>query len=152
MAEGIQPWPTLGEGRVCWQAGERVAMARLLVHVEGQTEETFVSEVLGEHLTQFGYEFVSARLVGNPRMKRGGIRPWLGVRRDILRHLKEDHSAIAAIMVDYYGLPHDWPGRAEAPSRNSTSEKAEHVESALLDDIATELGPRFDQRRLLRWL
>jgi hypothetical protein len=62
-------------------------MARLLVHVEGQTEETFVSEVLGEHLTQFGYEFVSARLVGNPRMKRGGIRPWLGVRRDILRHL-----------------------------------------------------------------
>jgi hypothetical protein len=122
-------------------------MARLLVHVEGQTEETFVSEVLGEHLTQVGYEFVSARLVGNPRMKRGGIRPWQGVRRDILRHLKEDHSAIAAIMVDYFGLPHDWPGRAGAPSRNSTSEKAEHVESALLDDIATELGSRFDQRR-----
>jgi hypothetical protein len=122
-------------------------MPRLLFHVEGQTEETFVNELLSAHLVDSGFDDIRVRLAGNPRKQRGGIRPWQGVKRDILRHLKEDHSAIAAIMVDYYGLPFDWPGRAEAPSKNLTSAKAEHVESALLDDITTDMGARFDPRR-----
>lgn len=139
----------MGEGRICWEARERIAMPRILLHVEGQTEETFVNEVLSDHLLRSGYRTVSARLVGNPRMKRGGIRPWPNVKQDILRHLKEDRSAVAAIMVDYYGLPHDWPGRPEAPRRTSTHEKALCVESALLEDIAIEMGSRLDSRRLV---
>lgn len=124
-------------------------MPRLLVHVEGQTEETFVNEVLGEHLRASGYSIVSARLVGNPRMRRGGIRSWQGAKRDVLRHLKEDRSAIAAMMVDYYGLPHDWPGRAEAHLQNCSAAKAEFVESALIEDIAQEMGDGFDSRRFV---
>lgn len=124
-------------------------MLRLLVHVEGQTEEAFVNELLGEHLTRSGFAIVSARLVGNPRLKRGGIRPWQSVKRDILRHLKEDRNAIAALMVDYYGLPHDWPGRVDAPRENSTSRKAVFVESSLVADISTEMGPGFDVRRFV---
>jgi predicted ATP-dependent endonuclease of OLD family len=51
-------------------------MARLLIHVEGETEETFVNELLADHLYNHGYEIVSARLLGNARLreKRGGIR------------------------------------------------------------------------------
>lgn len=126
-------------------------MPRLLVHVEGQTEEAFVRELLAGHLTRFGYTSVSARLVGNPRMrmKRGGIRPWQSVKRDILRHLKEDREAIAALMVDYYGLPHDWPGRDDAPQENSSDAKAKFVESALLADICNDMGPRFDAKRFV---
>src|ERR1019366_2954728 len=126
----------MGKGRARRKAGERVAMARLLVHVEGQTEETFVNEVLSEHLRTVGCLDVRARLAGNPRKQRGGIRPWQGIKRDILRHLKEDRTAINAIIVDYYGMPHDWPGRREAPAMNSASGKAEHVEAALLADLA----------------
>lgn len=122
-------------------------MPRLLFHVEGQTEEKFVSEVLSAHLIAAGFADVRVRLAGNPRRQRGGIRPWQGIKRDILQHLKEDHSAIAAMMVDYYGLPNDWPGRKEAPNKHSPSEKAEYVESALLEDIKTEMGTRFDPRR-----
>jgi len=126
-------------------------MLRLLVHVEGQTEETFVNDVLRDHLTRCGYDVVGARLVGNRRLRcnRGGIRTWEAVRTDILRHLKEDTGAVATTMVDYYALPHSWPGRAEAPSKNSTSEKAVHVESALLADIVGAMGPRFDPRRFI---
>ena len=70
-------------------------MARLLVHVEGQTEETFVNEILRSHLLHCGYESVSARIVGNARLRsrRGGIRPWLAVRKDIINHLREDRVA-----------------------------------------------------------
>lgn len=54
-------------------------MARLLVHVEGETEESFVNEELAGHLHGFGYTKVSARLVGNARQRdrRGGIRAWM---------------------------------------------------------------------------
>jgi hypothetical protein len=126
-------------------------MPRILVHVEGQTEETFVNDVLCEHLVRAGYSGVGARLVGNPRLRRrrGGVRSWQAVRGDILRHLKQDAGAIATTMVDYYGLPHDWPGRAEAPKIASTSGKAEHVESALLADISQDMGQQFDPRRFV---
>jgi len=39
-------------------------MARLLVHVEGQTEETFVEELLRPHLLAHGFTSVSAKLKG----------------------------------------------------------------------------------------
>src|SRR5580658_2341087 len=95
-------------------------MPRLLVHVEGQTEEEFVNEILRDHLLARGYSAVSARILGNARLRRqrGGIRPWPSARRDIVNHLKEDPACVATTMVDYYGLPLSgdgaWPGRAEA--------------------------------------
>jgi hypothetical protein len=124
-------------------------MTRMLVHVEGQTEETFVNLVLAEHLIPSGYISVGARRLGNPRQQRGGIRPWQAAKRDILRHLKQDPGAIATTIVDYYGLPRDWPGRADAPNKNSASAKATYVEDALHTDIAEEMGASFDTRRFV---
>lgn len=115
-------------------------MARLLVHVEGETEETFVNEVLRPHLYQHSYDAVSARLIGNARQRdrRGGIRDWNSVRHDIVNHLKEDAGAIATTMVDYYGLLQigsgAWPGRAEAGTL-PFQQKASTVEDALLTSI-----------------
>ncbi len=92
-------------------------MSRLLIHVEGQTEETFVNEILAPRLYKRGYEKVGARLVGNARQRdrRGGIRAWAAVRNDIIRHLKEDPGSLATTFIDYYGLPQTgaraWPGR-----------------------------------------
>lgn len=89
---------------------------RLLVHVEGQTEETFVNEVLAPHLYSLGYESVGARLLGNARLrfKRGGIKSWDTTIAEIERHLAGDPGCLATTMVDYYALPDNWPGRAAA--------------------------------------
>ena len=91
-------------------------MARLLIHLEGQTEEDFVNEILRDYLVERGYDDVSARIVGNARLRqrRGGIRPWPSVKRDIIHHLREDPNCIATTMVDYYGLPQEGEPR---PSR-----------------------------------
>lgn len=127
---------------------------RLLVHVEGQTEEGFVNELLRNHLMAVGYETVSARIVGNARLRRmrGGIRPWSAVKKDIINHLHEDADCIATTMVDYYGLPkegaHAWPGRGEA-SKKQSSQKASCVEDALLKDITTEMGHKFNPSRFV---
>jgi hypothetical protein len=51
-------------------------MARLRVLAEGQTEETFVNDVLAPHLYGKGYLSVTAKLMGNSRNRnhRGGIQ------------------------------------------------------------------------------
>lgn len=127
-------------------------MARLIVHVEGLTEETFVNEVLAPHLYGVGYTKVCARLIGNARQRdrRGGARPWSSVRIDILNHLRQDPNCLSTTMVDYYGLPQTgsaaWPGR-EAAGRLAYIDKAPTVENALLGDICGILGEGFDSRR-----
>lgn len=86
-------------------------MTRLLVHVEGQTEETFVNKVLAPHLYRIGYSQVGARLMGNARQRsgRGGGRAWSSVRQGIITHLNADTGCIVSMMVDYYGLPQKGP-------------------------------------------
>lgn len=132
-------------------------MTRLLIHVEGQTEETFVNEVLGPHLYRQGYTMVGARLIGNARQRdrRGGIKAWSAVRGDILRHLKEDAGCLVTTLVDYYGLPQSrgraWPGR-EAAGLLPFAQKASTVESELSADICREMGAGFNPDRFIPFL
>lgn len=132
-------------------------MDRLLIHVEGETEETFVNEVLAPHLCRKGYSKVSARLVGNARQRdrRGGIKAWSAVRKDIVNHLKEDSSCLATTMVDYYALPQTggkaWPGRALAGTL-PFAQKAVTVEDALMADISSELSGTFERRRFIPYV
>jgi hypothetical protein len=129
-------------------------MARLLIHVEGQTEEDFVNEVLRDQLMARGYDAVDARIVGNARLRRrrGGIRAWPSVRKDIINHLREDPGCIVTTMVDYYGLPQKdaaaWPGRARA-GELSPAKRAPCVEEALLNDLVAKMGKRLNPRRFV---
>lgn len=133
---------------------ENDSMARLLIHVEGETEETFVKELLAPHLYPCGYTKVSARLVGNSRQRdrRGGIRGWSSVRNDILKHLKEDLESLVTTMVDYYALPKTgsraWPGR-NAAGKLPFPKRASTVEDALKADICDTLGKNFDPHRFV---
>ncbi len=128
-------------------------MLRLLILVEGETEETFVNEVLARYWLPRGFSRVDARITGNARLrsKRGGVRGWPEVRSEILRHLRSDDRIYMTTLVDYYGMPGDqrkansWPGRYEAavlPFRD----KGNHVASALLAEIDKELR---DTRRFI---
>lgn len=132
-------------------------MTRLLVHVEGQTEEAFVNEVLAPHLYTIGYAEVSARLIGDQRERdrRGGTRPWHEARRGIINRLREDPGRVASTMVDYYGLPNEgvrgWPGRSEAGNL-PFGEKAAHIENAICSDIANQMGDGFNKDRFIPYV
>ena len=132
-------------------------MTQLLVHVEGQTEETFVNEVLAPHLYGYGLPRVSARLLGNARQRfrRGGIRAWNVVRRDIVNHLREDQANIATTMVDYYGMPTvgrlAWPGRSQA-AELAFRHKARTIDDSLSAEIRQTMGPGFNDRRFIPYV
>jgi hypothetical protein len=61
------------------------------------------------------------------------------VKRDLQRLLADTGAERITTMLDYYGLPDDFPGLANRPSGNCY-QRVEHVERAFQGDIA---HPRF---------
>ena len=119
-------------------------MSRAIAVVEGQTEQTFVREVLAPWLGDRGV-FLSSRLVGRPGHK-GGVGKYVRARKDILALLKQESSTIITTMFDFYGLPRSWPGR-EVADRAHHEKKASIVEAAILKDISETLDDNFDKMR-----
>ena len=128
-------------------------MVRLLVHVEGQTEETFVNELLAPHLYRHGFSIVSPRLLGHSRRRknRGGIVSWAIAKRDLVNHLREDVAAFATTFVDFYGLPSNpetgWPGKFSCVHM-LVGEKADHIHNAMSADLLREFGQNISNRFL----
>lgn len=128
-------------------------MKRLLIHVEGETEESFVNNLLAPKLYSFGFSDISARLIGNARLRRnrGGITSWKIAQKEIINHLKEDRNCIVTTMFDYYGLPDSWPMRKES-TKLAFSNKAPKIEQALLEDVSLSMGDNFDKKRFIPYI
>ena len=128
-------------------------MTRLLVHVEGETEVTFVYEVLKPHLCTQGFTEVNPRKLGKARLQsqRGGVRSWTSARKDITNHLTEDSGRVVTTIVDYYGMPKTWPGRSEAREL-PFPKKAETIEKALTSDVCDQMGANFNPTRFVPYV
>ena len=116
-------------------------MIRLHFVVEGQTEETFVNAILRAHLVQY-HVVCDARCVLTSRQGykqfKGGVSKYGQIRRDISLWAKEDQNAEARFttMFDLYGLPQDFPGRAEMHDWNDPYRKVERLERSMVEDLA----------------
>lgn len=122
-------------------------MNRVRVFVEGQTEQSFIRDILIPH---FGTRQIYLHAVKLRR--QGGITPYERAKEVIVRSLKEDAALICTTMVDFYGMPTDWPGRENANRCQSCAEKADLVESGILKDIAGQLGDSFNPKRLMPYV
>lgn len=122
-------------------------MTRLLIHVEGETEETFVNELLSPHLLDYGLTSVAARIIGNARARksRGGIISWQKIRNDISKHLLCDDSAYATMMVDYYALPPSWPGVSSCADLNPM-QISSFLKTKMSEDFTHEYGEEISSR------
>jgi len=124
-------------------------MVRVHVLVEGEAEETFTREVLGPHFSPRSI-YLYPRRLGKPG-HRSGVCKYPLAQREILVTLKQEAQAFCTTMFDYYGMPPDWPRRKEAGGKPSR-EKGTLVEEAMLADISTQLGSRFDRSRFLPYV
>jgi hypothetical protein len=105
-------------------------MIRVNVFVEGQTEETFVRELLCEYL-------LGQNIYLNPILinVKGGAVTYGRIKRDIKRKCLEDKTAFVTTMLDLYGLPKDFPGKNSLPNTNDPFKKAEYLEQQMSEDI-----------------
>lgn len=108
---------------------------RLLLLVEGQTEEAFVDRVLAPHLLPFGIISVRASLLrtreppsGSPY--KGGVTNFGRMDRDI-RRLLADTSVIVTTLLDLYGLPEDFPGHADVQAERDPRKRAQYLQCRL---------------------
>ena len=113
-------------------------MTRALILVEGQTEETFVTELLAPHLAQRDIH-IRATILTTKRVKqgpnfKGGVTSYAKVRNDLHRLLGDTNAVLITTMLDYYGLPDDFPGVGNRPA-GSGFQRVAHVEQAFRDDI-----------------
>ena len=106
-------------------------MKRIKIIVEGQTEEQFVKRVLAPSFYNADIYFVPLILYGVS--KSYGYKK---VKNELNKHLY-DEKAIITTMIDYYGLPKDFPGYARIPSGTSYK-KVEYLESEFLKDIGKD--------------
>ena len=97
-------------------------MTRLLLLVEGQSEEIFVKRTLTPHLALHGVYVQSPIVLWTKRLSggggyRGGVSNWNQILRSLCP-LLHDSSAWVSTLLDFYGLPEDFPGLQEALSAN----------------------------------
>jgi hypothetical protein len=122
-------------------------MARLYLFAEGQTEQTFASNVLKPHLAERGVYMQNPVLIAHARkhggVHRGGGRKYTPMRNDIRRFLAQEdrRDVFFTSMIDLYAIPADFPGLDEAEKlRHDPTKRVESLEKAFADDVG---NPRF---------
>ena len=129
-------------------------VATSIVHVEGQTEERFVNYILAPYLIPPRIHQRKLRVCSATPANAAGVAAsenGIWCVKEITSHLKADEELMVTTMVDYYGLPTTWPGRAKAPAL-PFPDRAGSVEREILDDVSGELGDSFDRRRFIPYV
>lgn len=113
-------------------------MIRIHVICEGQTEELFVNEVLSRAVAKKNI-FLHPSLIGKPGHKGGNFK-YERLLRDAKNRLLGDTEAYCTTFFDFYGLPEDFPGKAEAESESDFSGKADRLLSILIERLRYDIG------------
>lgn len=111
-------------------------MIRVYVFAEGQTEETFVRDVLVPYYARRHIFFDVIVALTSPGHK-GGIVNYGKVKPQLERICKNDHSAYITTLIDLYHLPGDFPGKSNPAylAIGIPEQKADFLEQQLEADI-----------------
>ncbi len=116
-------------------------MRRVLVLVEGQTEETFFNGVIRPHLTALGIDANCTRICtqreqGRRTFRGGHGHKWGHIERDIRLLLGSKPDRVSTL-IDLYAFPRDMPG-FPSPWPNTTQDRVAVLSAAFaaaIDDV-----------------
>ena len=118
---------------------------QIIFYVEGYAELEFINEIIGPHLNNLGVVWHRPILVANSvrkdRSARGGVRKYGPIRKDLKRLISQYSGAdfIFTTLLDYYGLPEDFPGgKAPRPEVLTPIAKAQAIEQAWKEDLGDQ--------------
>jgi len=109
-------------------------MIRVHIFVEGQTEETFVKEVLYYYFQRQNI-YLKPILVSTSKTGKGGLVSYGKIKSQVYRKCREDSTAFVTTMFDLYGLPNDFPGKDSQPNTSDPFVKASYLEQQMGADI-----------------
>jgi hypothetical protein len=123
-------------------------MIRVRILVEGATEESFVNNFLKPHLVDFNIDCVTAQVTTScnleeGRVFKGGGIHYPGVRKEIIRWMKQEPNAWVTTMFDLYRLHSGFPCFNDALALSDCYAKIESLEKAFHNDIIDNTYWRF---------
>ena len=112
---------------------------KAFILVEGQTEERFVKTVLLPEMPEGLYlqpVIVATKRVNSGGKFKGGVPTYDKVRGEVVRLLNDSSAMMVTTMLDYYGLPSTFPGKAN-PQGSNAREKVRFIEQSWDSDISS---------------
>jgi hypothetical protein len=144
----------LGEER-----GRREALTLIRLHIlaEGQTEESFVNEILAPALAE-QHIFADVHCITTGRhggtVSRGGLVNYEHLARDLTLWMKQDQNEDSwfTTMVDFYALPSNFPGLGTLHPALGPLERVTALEDSFQRDIVTRLPGLSASKRFIPYI
>lgn len=114
-------------------------MTRVLMLVEGQSEEIFVRQTLKPYLAEKGVFIEGPVVLWTKRLSsgggfRGGVSSWKKILNSLLP-LTKDSNAWVTTLLDFYGLPDDVPGYQSALAVGDVRDRVVQLQRRLSAEI-----------------
>jgi len=106
-------------------------MTRIYIFCEGQTEEVFVRDVMYPHFERIGI-WLYPIIIRTGSRGKGGVTTYGKIKWQIEKKCKEDSTAWVTTLLDFYGLPKDFPN---ANVTGTSIDRAKAIAKAFKDNI-----------------
>lgn len=114
-------------------------MKRICVVCEGQTEETFVRDVLVPAFLPLGLMLVGQTVETSVGRKGGGLS-YDRLKLHLRNQLRQNSAPIVTTLIDLYRLHPEFPAYADAMRQPSLESKLARLNEAIHADVVAEAG------------
>lgn len=116
-------------------------MKRLVIIAEGETEESFVNNILCPFFCSKGiYNTIQCF---KTKHSHGGMSKYSYIKKDILNIIYEK-DVVVSMMIDFYRLPSDFPGFNDLKVTQTHQEQANLLETRIKKDLEDSQNQLFD--------
>lgn len=116
-------------------------MKRLVIIAEGETEESFVNNILCPFFCSKGiYNSIQCF---KTKHSHGGVSKYSYIKKDILNIIYEK-DVVVSMMIDFYRLPSDFPGFNDLKVTQTHQEQANLLETRIKKDLEDSQNQLFD--------
>ena len=116
-------------------------MKRLVIIVEGETEESFVNNILRPFFCSKGlYNTIQCF---NTKHSHVGVSKYSYIKKDILNTIYEK-DVVVSMMIDFYRLLSDFPGFNDLKATQTHQEQANLLEARIKKDLENSQKQLFE--------
>jgi hypothetical protein len=113
---------------------------RVIIVVEGDTEEEFVKDSVAPFLFQrHGIFDVRPIKVATSPGYKGGIGGYGKFRNDVTRYLKQEHDIVVTSLLDFFRLPPSFPAFKDSLKISDFADRIVFLEDAIAKDISDQM-------------
>lgn len=120
-------------------------MKRLVIIVEGQTEQEFVNSVLAPYFREKEIYSVTAVPIHKSGGGKGGMSNYDHLKNDIMKFLQSEKDIVLTTFIDFFRIPTNMPGYADC-----VIEGVPHTDQ--VDRLEVALGDVINDQRFIPYI